>query len=77
MVEHLDLLLGLYDDARPGELKENKRQRIDKTFDEANAFYSYGMYVNFMYNGPDDAENLAGLQRIKHTKSKIFGCGAT
>lgn len=70
MVEHLDLAINLYRDDDSGELKDEKRTKSLRNFDEHNAFASYTQMVSKIYWHPGHKDNKAGLARLKYTRGQ-------
>ena len=66
----------MYDPDQPGELLETKRTTKKRTFDEQNAFASYGRLIGKIYWAPGDSRNAAGFTRLKNTKSQFSPPGA-
>ncbi|KAI1857172.1 hypothetical protein JX265_011373 [Neoarthrinium moseri] len=69
MVAHLDLAIGLYQDDGSGELRDDKRRRDQRTFDENNAILSYNMFIAKSYFGPGHASNRDGYNKLLGTRS--------
>ncbi|KAL2836454.1 hypothetical protein BJY01DRAFT_238255 [Aspergillus pseudoustus] len=73
MIDHLDLILGLYVNGNSGELKASKATREQRTFDENNAILSYNMIVSKIYFGAGNLDNIDGLQRVRSTRNTANG----
>lgn len=70
MVDHLNLVISLYNEDGSGELKPSKTTRQQRTFEEHNAFAGYVMFIPKIYWGPGDHRNKAGLNALKGTRDE-------
>ncbi|KAK8078958.1 hypothetical protein PG994_002765 [Apiospora phragmitis] len=69
MIQHLDLIFGMYQDDHSGKLKPEKIPHASRTYDEHNAWMSYNTIISRIYYGAkNEAKNAEGMKRLKFTR---------